>query len=95
MAEGVPAFTPINLLTGFLGSGKTALLRRLLANPALSVESTGLAEPFPILSTLKADPVSLPRGGRHRNGRRGERAVADPTPHRSNSGRWLPPIGWC
>jgi G3E family GTPase len=122
MAEAVPAFTPVNLLTGFLGSGKTTLLRRLLADPALSgtavlinefgevgldhhlveridetvvllrsgcvcctirgelalairdlhsrrergilpvfgrlvVESTGLAEPFPILSTLKADPV--------------------------------------
>ncbi|WP_181704845.1 CobW family GTP-binding protein [Chthonobacter rhizosphaerae] len=118
----VPAFTPVNLLTGFLGSGKTTLLRRLLADPALAgtavlinefgevgldhhlldriddtmvllqsgclcctirgelsqairdllgkrerglvpgfdrivVESTGLADPFPILSTLKADPV--------------------------------------
>ena len=122
MAEAIPAFTPVNLLTGFLGSGKTTLLRRLLADPALSgtavlinefgevgldhhlieridetvvllrsgclcctirgelalairdlhsrrergklpafgrlvVESTGLADPFPILSTLKADPV--------------------------------------
>ena len=36
MAEGVPAFTPVNLLTGFLGSGKTTLLGRLLADPALS-----------------------------------------------------------
>src|SRR5882672_1821949 len=36
MAEVVPAFTPVNLLTGFLGSGKTTLLRRLLADPALS-----------------------------------------------------------
>lgn len=118
----VPAFTPVNLLTGFLGSGKTTLLRRLLADPALSdtavlinefgeagldhhlieridetivllrsgclcctirgelalamrdlhsrresgklpafrrlvIESSGLAEPFPILSTIKADPV--------------------------------------
>jgi G3E family GTPase len=116
------AFTPVNLLTGFLGSGKTALLRRLLTRPELSrtavlvnefgevgldhhlmeridetvvllqsgclcctirgelaqairsllsrrdralvppfdrlvVESSGLADPFPILSTLKADPV--------------------------------------
>ncbi len=122
MAEGIPAFTPVNLLTGFLGSGKTTLLRRLLGDPVLSgtavlinefgevgldhhlveridetvvllrsgclcctirgelalairdlhsrrergmvpgfarlvIESTGLAEPFPILSTLKADPV--------------------------------------
>src|ERR1700730_3706073 len=122
MAEGVPAFTPVNLLTGFLGSGKTTLLRRLLADPALTgtavlinefgeigldhhlieridetvvllrsgclcctirgelaaavrdlhsrrerglvpafgrlvVESSGLADPFPILSTLRADPV--------------------------------------
>jgi G3E family GTPase len=122
MAEAVPAFTPVNLLTGFLGSGKTTLLRRLLANAELAgtavlinefgevgldhhlieriddtvmllrsgclcctirgelaqairdllsrrerglvppfgrlvVESTGLADPFPILSTLKADPV--------------------------------------
>ena len=122
MADAIPAFTPVNLLTGSLGSGKTTLLRRLLADPALSgtavlinefgevgldhhlieridetvvllrsgclcctirgelalairdlhsrrergllpafgrlvVESTGLADPFPILSTLKADPV--------------------------------------
>ena len=118
----IPAFTPVNLLTGFLGSGKTTLLRRLLTDPALSgtavlinefgeigldhhlvervdetvvllrsgclcctirgelatairdlhsrrergripafgrliVESSGLADPFPILSTLKADPI--------------------------------------
>jgi G3E family GTPase len=122
MAEVIPAFTPVNLLTGFLGSGKTTLLRRLLADPALSgtavlinefgevgldhhlveridetvallrsgclcctirgelamairdlharrergkvpvfgrlvIESSGLADPFPILSTVKADPV--------------------------------------
>lgn len=122
MAEATPAFTPVNLLTGFLGSGKTTLLRRLLADPALSgtavlinefgevgldhhlvervdetvvllrsgcvcctirgdlafairdlhsrrergvlppftrliVESSGLADPFPILSTIKADRV--------------------------------------
>jgi len=118
----VEAFTPVNLLTGFLGSGKTTLLRRLLADPALSgtavlinefgeigldhhlmeridetvvllrsgclcctirgelagairdlhsrrergllpafgrlvIESSGLADPFPILTTIKADPV--------------------------------------
>jgi G3E family GTPase len=117
-----PAFTPVNLLTGFLGSGKTTLLARLLKDPALAgaavlvnefgevgldhhlldridegmvllqsgclcctvrgelaqairdllsrrerglvppfdrivIESTGLADPFPVLSTLKADPV--------------------------------------
>jgi G3E family GTPase len=117
-----PAFTPVNLLTGFLGSGKTTFLGRLLAEPALSrtavlinefgevgldhhlieridetvvllrsgclcctirgelasairdlhsrrerglvpaferlvVESSGLADPLPILSTIKADPV--------------------------------------
>ena len=122
MADAIPAFTPVDLLTGSLGSGKTTLLRRLLADPALSgtavlinefgevaldhhlieridetvvllrsgclccsvrgelalairdlhsrresgllpafgrlvVESTGFADPFPILSTLKADPV--------------------------------------
>jgi G3E family GTPase len=122
MVEAIPAFTPVNLLTGFLGSGKTTLLRRLLADPALSgtavlinefgevgldhhlveriddtivllrsgclcctirgelarairdlhsrrergqvpafgrlvIESTGLADPFPILATLKSDPV--------------------------------------
>jgi G3E family GTPase len=122
MAEAVPAFTPVNLLTGFLGSGKTTLLRRLLASPELAgtavlinefgevgldhqlveridetvvllrsgclcctirgelaramrdlhsrrergdvppfarlmVESSGLADPLPILTTLKADPV--------------------------------------
>ena len=118
----VPAFTPVNLITGFLGSGKTTLLQRLLDDPALAdtavlinefgevgldhhlldridetmvllpsgclcctirgelsaairdlhgrrergevpafrrlaVESTGLADPFPILSTVQADPV--------------------------------------
>ncbi|MQT15327.1 CobW family GTP-binding protein [Segnochrobactrum spirostomi] len=122
MADALPAFTPVNLLTGFLGSGKTTLLARLLADPALSdtavlinefgevgldhhlldrlddnmvllqsgclcctirsdlstalrnlhsrrerglvppfrrviIESTGLADPFPVLTTLKADPV--------------------------------------
>jgi G3E family GTPase len=122
MAEAIPAFTPVNLLTGFLGSGKTTFLGRLLADPALAgtavlinefgevgldhhlveridetvvllrsgclcctirgelaqairdlhsrrergvvpsfgrlvVESSGLADPFPILSTLKSDPV--------------------------------------
>jgi G3E family GTPase len=119
---GTPAFTPVNLLTGFLGSGKTTLLARMLRHPSLSdaavlinefgevgldhhlveridetmvllqsgclcctmrgeladairdlhskrerglvpafrrlvIESTGLADPFPVLSTLKADPV--------------------------------------
>src|SRR5471030_1701676 len=122
MAEANPAFTPVNLLTGFLGSGKTTLLQRLLSSADLSgtavlinefgevgldhhlmeridetvvllrsgclcctirgelarairdlhsrrerglvppfgrmvVESTGLADPFQILSTLKTDPV--------------------------------------
>jgi G3E family GTPase len=36
MIDGISAFTPVNLITGFLGSGKTTLLRRLLADPALS-----------------------------------------------------------
>ena len=114
--------TPVNLITGFLGSGKTSLLQRLLRDPAfadtavlinefgevgldhhlleriddtmvllqsgclcctirgelsaaikdlhskrergivpafrrLVVESTGLADPFPVLSTIHADPV--------------------------------------
>jgi G3E family GTPase len=118
----IVAFTPVNLITGFLGSGKTTLLRRLLADPTLgdtavlvnelgevgldhhlleridetmvllpsgclccavrgeladairdlharrehgaiapfrrlAIESTGLADPFPILSTVHADPV--------------------------------------
>jgi G3E family GTPase len=118
----VPVFTPVNLITGFLGSGKTTMLQRLLHDPALAdtavlinefgevgldhhlleriddtmvllqsgclcctirgelsqaikdlhsrrerglvpafrrlvVESTGLADPFPILSTIQADPV--------------------------------------
>ncbi|MBO9101400.1 MULTISPECIES: CobW family GTP-binding protein [unclassified Rhizobium] len=122
MADDYPAFTPVNLLTGFLGSGKTTLLRRMLGDPAMAntavlinefgeigldhhlleridetmvllqsgclcctvrgelaealrdlhakrekglvpafdrvvIESTGLADPFPVLSTLKADPV--------------------------------------
>jgi G3E family GTPase len=122
MAEAFPAFTPVNLLTGFLGSGKTTLLRHLLATPEMAgtavlinefgevgldhqlveridetvvllrsgclcctirgelarairdlhakrdrgevpafrrvvIESSGLADPFPVLSTLKADPV--------------------------------------
>jgi G3E family GTPase len=122
MAESFPAFTPVNLLTGFLGSGKTTLLRHLLGSPEMAetavlinefgevgldhqlveridetvvllrsgclcctirgelahairdlhakrdrgevpafrrvvIESSGLADPFPVLSTLKADPV--------------------------------------
>ena len=121
-ASAFPDFTPVNLLTGFLGSGKTTQLQRLLADPALAdcavlinefgevgldhhlleridetmvllqsgcvcctirgelsdaikdlherrargaippfrrlvIESTGLADPFPILSTVHADPV--------------------------------------
>jgi G3E family GTPase len=113
---------PVNVITGFLGSGKTSLLRRLLASPALAdtavlvnefgevgldhhllqrvddeivllqsgclcctirgdlstamrklyarrekgevqpfrrlvVETTGLADPVPILSTVMAEPV--------------------------------------
>ena len=31
-----PAFTPVNLITGFLGSGKTTLLNRMLASPRLA-----------------------------------------------------------
>ncbi len=118
----VPAFTPVNLLTGFLGAGKTTLLQRLLRSPALAdtavlinefgeigldhhlleriddttvllqsgcvcctirgelssalrdlharreqgaipafrrvvIETTGLADPLPILTTITADPV--------------------------------------
>ena len=118
----IVAFTPVNLITGFLGSGKTTLLRRLLDDPGLGdtavlinefgevgldhhlleridetmvllpsgclccairgelsdairnlhnrrergeiapfrrlvIESTGLADPFPILSTVHTDPV--------------------------------------
>jgi len=121
-ASGIPAFTPVNLITGFLGSGKTTLLKRMLASPALAdtavlinefgeigldhelieriddtivllqsgclccsirgelaqsirglderrasgtiapyrrliIESTGLADPLPILTTITADPV--------------------------------------
>src|SRR5450631_3691719 len=117
-----PVFIPVNLITGFLGTGKTTLLQRLLGHPALAdtavlinefgevgldhhlleriddtmvllqsgclcctirgelsdaikdlfskrergvvppfrrlvIESTGLADPFPILSTVQADPV--------------------------------------
>jgi G3E family GTPase len=120
--DAYPAFTPVNLVTGFLGSGKTTLIARLLRDPALGdtavlinefgevgldhhlmeridermvllqsgclcctirgeladaisdlqarreegsvppfrrlvIESTGLADPFPILSTVHADPV--------------------------------------
>jgi G3E family GTPase len=122
MADTYPSFTPVNLITGFLGSGKTTLIARLLRDPALAdtavlinefgevgldhhlieriddtmvllqsgclcctirgelaeaigdlharresgrvppfrrlvIESTGLADPFPILSTVHADPV--------------------------------------
>jgi G3E family GTPase len=118
----LPVFTPVHLITGFLGSGKTSLLKRWLADPELAdtavlinefgevgldhhlveriddtmlllqsgcicctvrgeladalgelyskrerglvppftrvvIESTGLADPFPILSTLKSHPV--------------------------------------
>jgi G3E family GTPase len=122
MTDALPSFTPVTLLTGFLGSGKTSLLQSLLADPALAdtavlinefgevaldhhlleriddrtillksgclcctvrgeladalrdlhsrrargsiprfrrvvIESTGLADPFPVLTTLHADPV--------------------------------------
>lgn len=122
MADALPDFTPVTLITGCLGSGKTTLLQRLLGNPALSdtavlinefgeigldhhlleridetmvmlqsgcvcctirgelsaaikdlhsrrergllppfrrlfIESTGLADPFPILSTVHSDPA--------------------------------------
>lgn len=122
MAEAIPTFTPVSLVTGFLGSGKTSLLKHLLASPKLAdtavlinefgevgldhqlleriddamvllqsgclcctirgdladalkmlhskrergviprfrrvaIETTGLADPFPILSTIQADPV--------------------------------------
>ena len=118
----IPEFTPVILLTGFLGSGKTSLLGRLLKDPALSetavlinelgavgldhhllehidetvvmlqsgcvcctirgelsdairalqskrarkeippfrrlvIESTGLADPLPVMTTITADPV--------------------------------------
>lgn len=122
MADALPDFTPVTLITGCLGSGKTTLLQRLLGEPELSdtavlinefgeigldhhlleridetmvvlqsgcvcctirgelsaaikdlhsrrecgllppfrrlvIESTGLADPFPILSTVRSDPV--------------------------------------
>jgi G3E family GTPase len=122
LAEPVTDFTPVTLITGFLGSGKTTVLQRLLLDPALAdtavlinefgeigldhhlleridetmvmlqsgcicctirgdlsaaiqklhscreqgtlppfrrlvIESTGLADPFPILSTVRSDPV--------------------------------------
>jgi G3E family GTPase len=122
LADALPDFTPVTLITGCLGSGKTTLLQWLLRDPALSdtavlinefgeigldhhlleridertvmlqsgcvcctirgelsaaikdlhsrrergllppfrrlvIESTGLADPFPILSTVRSDPV--------------------------------------
>ncbi|MSQ58500.1 MAG: GTP-binding protein [Betaproteobacteria bacterium] len=122
MSEAFPAFTPVNVLTGFLGSGKTTLLQRLLRSPLLHdtavlinefgevgldhhllervdettvllqsgclcctirgdlskamrelhskrdqgvvpafrrlvIETTGLADPLPVLTTVTADPV--------------------------------------
>ena len=119
--NAAPAFTPVNLITGFLGSGKTTLLNRMLKSPKLAdtavlinefgevgldhelieridentvllqsgclcctirgeladaikalhsrrargevplyrrllIESTGLADPLPILTTIAADP---------------------------------------
>jgi G3E family GTPase len=122
LADALPDFTPVTLITGSLGSGKTTPLQRLLGDPALSdtavlinefgeigldhhlleridetmvvlqsgcvcctirgelstvirdlhsrrergllppfrrlvIESTGLADPFPILSTVRSDPV--------------------------------------
>jgi G3E family GTPase len=122
LADGLPDFTPVTLITGCLGSGKTTLLQQLLGDPVLSdtavlinefgeigldhhlleridetmvmlqsgcvcctirselsaairdlhsrrergllppfrrlvIESTGLADPFPILSTVRSDPA--------------------------------------
>jgi len=80
---------PVSVLTGFLGSGKTTVLRHLLRHPAMEetavvvnefgevgldhhllesgrevpafrrvvIETTGLADPAPILHTLMTDPV--------------------------------------
>ena len=36
MTEAVPELTPITLITGFLGSGKTTVLQRLLRGPGFS-----------------------------------------------------------
>jgi G3E family GTPase len=36
LADTPPDFTPVTLITGFLGSGKTTPLQRLLLDPALS-----------------------------------------------------------
>jgi G3E family GTPase len=36
LADDLPDFTPVTLITGCLGSGKTTLLQRLLGDPALS-----------------------------------------------------------
>jgi len=122
LADASPDLTPVTLITGCLGSGKTTMLQRLLRDPALSdtavlinefgeigldhhlleridetmvmlqsgcvcctirgelsaaikdlhsrrergllppfrrlvIESTGLADPLPILSTVRSDPV--------------------------------------
>src|ERR671912_336686 len=58
---------PVTLLTGFLGSGKTTVLRRALSDKRdageirafrrLVVETSGLADPAPILFTLGTDPM--------------------------------------
>src|SRR6266540_3904194 len=51
---------PVTVLTGFLGSGKTTLLNKLLRRPELA-ETTGLADPAPILHTLMTDPLLASR----------------------------------
>ena len=51
----------------------------------LVIESTGLADPFPVLSTLKADPVlrhHFRSAGRHHHRGRGQRDASARSPHR-------------
>src|SRR5574343_449904 len=47
---------PVTVITGFLGSGKTTLIRHLMANPQkpdhILIETSGLALPKPLLKAF-------------------------------------------
>jgi G3E family GTPase len=63
-----PALTPVTVVTGFLGSGKTTLIARLLQHPHLSNTAVIVNEfgevglDHALLERLDGETVLLPRG---------------------------------
>src|SRR5918993_784455 len=52
---------PVSIVTGFLGSGKSTLINKLLQRPDMNrvavIETTGLADPAPVMQTLMSDTM--------------------------------------